>query len=67
MLATILKSKTAIQVSIRIMDTFVTMRKFINENKDIFKRLTTIKYKQFEHDNNFDKVFNALEPKKKKM
>lgn len=32
MLATILKSKVAIQVSIRIMDAFVTMRKYISTN-----------------------------------
>ena len=33
MLATILKSKEAIQVSTRIMDTFVKMRHYINYNK----------------------------------
>lgn len=32
MLATILKSKVAIQVSIRIMDAFVTMRKYISSD-----------------------------------
>ena len=64
MLATILKSKVATQVSIRIMDAFVSMRKFINENKDMFKRLTTIEYKMIKYDDNFDKIFNALEPKK---
>ena len=46
------------------MDAFVAMRKFINENKDIFKRLTTVEYKMLEYDENFDKIFNALEPKK---
>ena len=38
MLATILKSKTATEVSIRIMDTFVTMRHYINYNKNILPR-----------------------------
>ena len=47
MLATVLKSKVAIEVSIRIMDAFVAMRHFINENKDIFKRLTSVEYKIF--------------------
>ena len=37
MLATILKSKEAIQTSIRIMDTFVKMRHYINYNKKHFK------------------------------
>ena len=64
MLATILKSKTAAQVSIRIMDAFVAMRKFINNNKNLFKRITTMEYKMLQYDDNFDKIFNALEPKK---
>ena len=38
MLATILKSKEAVQVSIRIMDTFVKMRHYINYNKDLLPR-----------------------------
>lgn len=35
MLATILKSKVATEVSIRIMDTFVKMRHYINYNKEV--------------------------------
>ena len=38
MLATILRSKTATEVSIRIMDTFVKMRHYINYNKEILPR-----------------------------
>lgn len=64
MLSTILKSDIAIQMSIKIMDAFVNMRKFINENKDIFKRITTVEYKMLEYDENFEKIFNALEPRK---
>jgi len=64
MLTTILKSKVAIEVSIKIMDTFVEMRKFINDNKNIFKRITTMEYKMLEYDDNFEKIFEALEPKK---
>ncbi len=64
MLATILKSEKAIEVSIRIMDTFVAMRKFISDNKAIFKRITVAEYKLLEHDDKIDKLFNALESKK---
>jgi len=64
MLATILKTKNATEVSIKIMDTFVAMRKFINDNKDVFKRLTVAEYKLLEHDDKIDKLFNALESKK---
>ncbi len=64
MLATILKSKVATIVSIKIMDTFVAMRKFINENKDIFRKINNIEIKMLEYDENFEKIFNALDPKK---
>ena len=64
MLATVLKTENASNVSIKIMITFVAMRHFINENKDIFKRLTTVEYKLLECDENFEKIFKALEPKK---
>ena len=37
MLATVLKTEVAAEVSVRIMRTFVAMRKFVNENKDLFK------------------------------
>ena len=64
MLSTILKSKTAVQVSIRIMDAFVVMRKFINDNKDLFKRLTITEYKLLEHDDKINELFDKLEPKR---
>ncbi len=64
MLAGMLKSNIAIEVSKRIIYAFINMRKFINENKDIFKRITTIEYKMIEYDENFEKIFDALEPKK---
>ena len=64
MLATILKSKIAVEVSIKIMDTFVAMRHFIKENKDMFKRLTMAEYKLLEHDSKIDELFDKLEPKK---
>ena len=39
MLATILKSKVAVEVSIRIMDTFVKMRHYINYNKTLVRNV----------------------------
>ena len=63
MLATVLRTSISEQVSIRIMDAFVSMRKFINENKDIFKRLTIAEYKLLEHDEKIDKLFDSFNPK----
>ena len=64
MLSTILKSERAIEVSIRIMDTFVAMRKLINENKDIFKRITTVEYEVIECKDKIDELFDKFETKK---
>ena len=39
MLSTVLKSEKAIELNIAIMRTFVKLRKYINQNKEIFERL----------------------------
>ena len=48
MLSTVLRSETAIRVSIRIMDAFVAMRRFIVTNAEVFQRLSTMEYHQLE-------------------
>jgi len=63
MLSAVLKSPTAVKVSIRIMQAFVAMRKFILKNAEIFARLDKIEHKQFEHDKKFETIFKALENK----
>ena len=45
MLSGILKNEIAVQVSIKIMDAFVEMRKFISINKSLFEKLITIENK----------------------
>ncbi|MEA1982837.1 MAG: ORF6N domain-containing protein [Campylobacterota bacterium] len=66
MLSAILKSKTAIQTSIYIIDTFVKMRKFISNNALIFQRLDSLEQKQFKSDEKVDAVLNAIESKELK-
>lgn len=65
MLAPLLKSDIAIQVSINIMDAFVGMRKFINTNKELFERILTIENKIdkkfIDYDKKFDIIFNELQ------
>ena len=61
MLATVIRTDIAVAVSIRIMDAFVEMRKFISVNGQVFDRLTNVEYKLLEHDKKFDKVFNQLQ------
>ena len=61
MLSTVLRSTTAIKVSISIMNAFVEMRKFILNNASLFQRLETIELKQIETDKKFDHLFKALD------
>ena len=65
MLSAVLKSGTAIEVSIRIMNAFVEMRKFIASNAAIFDQISHIELKQLEYqkqtDERFDKVFAYID------
>ena len=64
MLATILKSKTAIEVSIRIMDTFVKMRHYINYNKNVLpRRFLLLEDKVDENTKRIDELFDKFNPK----
>ena len=65
MLATILRTKVAEEVSIRIMDAFVAMKKYIGTNEN---RLSNVETKMLEHDKNIkllQESFDKLSEKKK--
>ena len=61
MLSGLLKSKIAIEVSIKIVESFVEMRKFISTNAQVFERLTNVEYKLLEHDKKFYEIFDSLQ------
>ncbi|MFX4278373.1 ORF6N domain-containing protein [Aliarcobacter butzleri] len=63
MLSAVLKSNTAIQTSIMIINSFVKMRKYIVYNASIFQRFTQIEQKMITYDENFNKLFSALDDK----
>ncbi len=63
MLSAVLKSKTAVKMSIQIINAFVAMRKFLNTNAGVFQRLDNLEYKQIETDKKFEKVFDAMQNK----
>ena len=63
MLSAILKSDKAIDISIKIIDSFVSMRKLISQNILMFERFERIEQRLNIHDENFDKLFEALENK----
>ena len=68
MLSSVLRSHTAIDVNIKIMRAFVSMRQFMVSNASIFSRLETIEYHQLEmqkhqqeSDQRIDEVFRRLD------
>jgi len=61
MLASVLKSDIAIEISIQIVKSFIEMRKFIVNNAEIFFRLDRIEKKQFITDEKLEKVIQAIE------
>lgn len=65
MLSGILRSEAAVQMSIRIMNTFVEMRRFIANNALLFEKISNIELKQLDYqkstDEKFYKVFQYIE------
>lgn len=71
MLSDLLKNDIAVQVSINIINAFVSMRKFLLNNGQIFQRLTNVEYTLLEqgkvlskHEKQFEKVFDELQKNK---
>jgi len=63
MLSGVLRSEIAVQVSLQIMRTFVSMRKFILNNAQVFQRLDSLEIKQLKTDQKLNHVLKALEDK----
>ena len=64
-LAGVLKSARAAEVHVNIMRAFVEMRRFIQQNANLFARLDSVERRQIafesQTEKNFEKVFKALE------
>ena len=68
MLSSVLRSDTAIEVNIRIMRAFTSMRHFLLNNAEVFQRLSTMEYHQLEmqqhlqeSDKRIEEVFRRLD------
>ncbi len=68
MLSSVLRSKTAIEVNIRIMRAFTAMRSFMMSNAHMFQRLETIEHNYLlvnchlsEHDRKFEEILTRLD------
>ena len=62
-ISSIITNNRAIEVNVQIMRAFVTMRRFITTNAEVFHRLERVEKKQVEHDNKFDEIFDAIQSK----
>jgi len=60
MLSGVLNSDIAIHISIQIMSEFVSMRKLIQVNSQLFARIDNIEQKQISDKNETDKKFNQV-------
>jgi len=60
-LSSVLKSDVAIGMSIRIIDAFVAMRKFVTANAGIFQRLEAVELKQISTDRKIDEILDRLD------
>jgi len=61
MLSSVLNSKTAIEISIKIIKSFIQMRRFISLNAEIFERIRKLEdYKEIS-SKKLEKILNALE------
>ena len=63
MLSGILKSEIAIDVNIRIMRAFTSMRNFLMNNASIFQRMERIELKQLRTDEKVDAILDKLNSK----
>ena len=70
MLSSVLRSKTAIEVNIRIMRAFTAMRSFLMSNAHVFQRLETVEHNYLlvnrhlsEHDRKFEEILSRLDDK----
>lgn len=64
MLSAVLRSEVAIQVSIKIMNSFVEMRRFMASNALMFEKINEIELKQLDYqkhtEERFDKIFRYI-------
>ena len=60
MLSAVLKSDIAVEVNIKIMNSFVEMRNFLLSNKEMFARIDRLELKQLETDKKLEEVFNYI-------
>ena len=64
MLATVLKSKTAVDASIDIMDAFVEMHRLLATSVGLSQRIDSLEYRQLKTDHKINELFQFIENQK---
>ena len=67
MLPSVLTSKKAIDTSIRIIDAFVAMRRFLIQNANILMRIANLEKQQIETDEKIDAILDKMEENSPKL
>lgn len=57
MLSAVLRSDIAVEVSVKIMNSFAEMRNFLLSNREMFARLDRVELKQLETDKKLEEIF----------
>ena len=63
MLATILKSEVAINMSIKIVESFVKMRHYLIDNKDIYKSINNLNLRLSDTEDKVNRLFSKFDKK----
>ena len=65
MLASVLKTSIATEVSVNIMRAFVSMRHYLNENRDLYQSINRLTNKVDEHEEKLELLFSNFDRKEK--
>ncbi len=63
MLSAVLKSDTAVTISVNIIRTFVQMRRYMSHNSSLFQRVGLLEAQQKQTNEKIDTILNAIEDK----
>jgi phage regulator Rha-like protein len=60
MLSSVLKSKKAIEINIQVVNAFISMRKFLQTNRQLFQRVDNLEIKLLETDKKVEKIIDVM-------
>jgi hypothetical protein len=61
MLSSVLRSDKAVEINVKVVNAFISMRKFIQAESNLYFRIESLETKQIQNDKKFDKIFSLME------